>query len=235
MNPLTRHIVLPIRDFIYPPLCFTCNRLLSEDEHRVCSSCWRSFTRVDPSHPAWIGIKGRFDLEGVVGDLVSCFLFEKGGKLQDVIHELKYRGMKSLGVRLGEEIGNHIARNPELRKADWLIPVPLHRLKQRERGYNQSEYVCRGIARVSGIPSGGTFIRRHKYTETQAQLTVEQRRENVGNAFTIPANRRPFVNGKTCILVDDVITTGSTIGACARELRKNNAAGVFAASVALAP
>ncbi|MBI1807447.1 MAG: ComF family protein [Ignavibacteria bacterium] len=229
-----RSVLNPIRDFIYPPICFTCNQLLQDDEMRICRACWNSFAKMNPSHPTWVEIKGKFEAEGVVQDILSCFLFEKEGKLQDVVHLLKYRGMKSLGERLGLEIGERIVSDPIFSRADYLIPVPLHKLKRRERGYNQSEHICKGIATVTNIPTHTALIKRLKYTESQTQLNIDQRKENVGNAFEINPKCRPNIEGKSFILVDDVITTGSTINACARILVANGARNVLAASVALA-
>lgn len=219
---------------MYPPVCFTCDHYLTGDESRVCSNCWNSFTRIESSHPTWQEIKGKLTSEEVVDDLLSCFLFEKEGRLQDVIHRLKYNGMKSLGVRLGREIGNRISSDPVYCGVDGLIPIPLHKLKQRERGYNQSEYICKGIQEITQIPLYSSLIIRKKYTESQTQLDLQQRKENVGNAFTMHPKYSSLVKGKRFILVDDVITTGSTINACANELRARGAVQVFAASVALA-
>jgi len=142
--------------------------------------------------------------------------------------------MKSLGVRLGKEIGNRIKACQTFSSADYLLPIPLHRLKQRERGYNQSEYICRGISEATGIPVGGSILYRTKYTKSQTQLNLGERRANVGDAFKVNPKFQSEIRGKSFILVDDVITTGSTITACARELRTNGGRTILAVSVALA-
>ncbi|MBI4549265.1 MAG: ComF family protein [Ignavibacteriae bacterium] len=205
-----------------------------DGESRVCSTCWNSFRKVDHGDPTWLEFKAKFEREGVVNDFLSCFLFEKDGKLQDVIHHLKYSGMKSLGMQLGKEIGTRINSYLEFSSADYLIPVPLHKLKQRERGYNQSEYLCKGIAEVTRIPMNTGLLTRKKYTESQTQLNFEQRQENVGDAFEIHPKRQSDIQGRKFILVDDVITTGSTINACAKELIDHGAKTVLVASTALA-
>ncbi|MBI1804540.1 MAG: ComF family protein [Ignavibacteriae bacterium] len=234
LSIIHRHVIVPLRDFIYPPVCFTCKTLLSEDVTRVCARCWNSFTRIDSRHPTWNEIQQKFETERIVEGILSSFLFEKDGKLQEVIHHLKYSGMKSLGVRLGEELGKRIVLDERFADADFLVPVPLHKLKQRERGYNQSEYICRGISHVSGIAIADSFVIRAKYTQSQTQLNVSERRENVGEAFRVLPAAVPRIGGKTFILVDDVVTTGSTIDACAREFLASGARRVLAASVALA-
>jgi ComF family protein len=176
----------------------------------------------------------KFKSEGVVRNFLSCYLFEKKGKMQEIVQLLKYGGIRSLGVRLGEEIGARIQENSEFLASDYLIPVPLHTLKRRERGYNQSEYLCRGISERTGIPVHTSLILRIRNTESQTHLNIEQRQENVGGAFAINPKQRMSVQGKSFIIVDDVITTGSTINACARVLRMAGAREVFVASAALA-
>lgn len=229
-----QNIAIPVRDFVYPPVCFICDRYLNKSEEYICDLCWKQFSPIDSSHPTWKEISEKLILEGSIESLLSCFLFEKEGTLQNAIHLLKYEGMRTLGVKLGREIGFRMLVNPKFQNADGLIPIPLHVLKRRERGYNQSEYICKGIAAVTGIPVASTFIVRQKYTESQTQLNIDERRANVGDAFHIDAKCDAHINGKRFILVDDVITTGSTITACANILLQHEASSVLAASVALA-
>lgn len=231
---LQKYLIHPIRDFIYPPACLTCDRLLIELEERVCSNCWDSFTSIDQYHPTWIQLKLKFNLEGFIKDITSCYLFEKEGRLQEVIHLLKYQSIKTLGVMLGRELGKKICADSLFSGGDYLIPIPLHKLKQRERGYNQSDYICKGLLETSGIPIHSSMIYRRKYTQSQTQLNLQERIENVRDSFEVDPKFRPLIAGKSFILVDDVITTGSTINACARELINLNARNIFAASIALA-
>lgn len=172
--------------------------------------------------------------DGLISRLFSPFYFEKEGKLQSIIHGLKYQGYTSLGVKAGRKIGEVIEAADDLPKADVLLPVPLHPLKKRERGYNQSELISQGIEEVTGIPVRTDLLRRRKYTVSQTQLSLEERKENVGDAFEINEKRRDEVTGKSFILVDDVITTGSTINACAKALHDAGANRVHAAAIALA-
>lgn len=172
--------------------------------------------------------------DGVVSRLISPFYFEKEAKLQSIIHGLKYQGYTSLGVKAGRKIGELIRANNDLSKADALVPVPLHPQKKRERGYNQSEFICRGIEEVTGICVRTDLLRRSKYTVSQTQLSFEERKENVGDAFELNEKRRDEISGKSFILVDDVITTGSTINACAGALHDAGPRRVHAAAIALA-
>lgn len=171
---------------------------------------------------------------GHVAGLVSRFYFDKEGPLQSLIHQLKYNGMTSLGVALGERLAGVLM--PELDDNSYiLLPVPLHRTKKRERGYNQSEYICKGIANVSGLVVAPSLLKRTRYTQSQTALDIEERRENVADAFALNPRCSVPVADQSFVLVDDVITTGATIDACARLLVKHGAKRVLACSVALAP
>jgi ComF family protein len=229
-----RSFILPVQDIIYPPICLTCNDLISDRSSKLCLTCRKSLTSIDHLHPTWSEIKSKFDDEGYVSDMISCFLFEKEGKFQEVIHLLKYRGIKSIGVELGRTIGVKMQAISLYSSADVLVPIPLHKLKKRERGYNQSEFLCHGISEITHIPVNAKLLLRIKYTESQTQLNLQERKENVDDAFTINKKFLTEVERKTFILVDDVITTGSTINACARVLLDHGAEKVFAVSAALA-
>jgi ComF family protein len=234
IQTLIKNILVPFQDFIYPPVCLTCNNLRTNRSSKVCANCWSALTPITDAHPTWQEIKGKFRQEGVVEDVMSYYLFEKEGKLQEIVHLLKYRGIRSVGIELGRIVGGCVKRDLRLVSADYLLPVPLHRIKRRERGYNQSEYICEGISEVTNIPVNSSLLVRRKYTHSQTQLNIDERRQNVGDAFMIEEKYLPVVKDKTFILVDDVITTGSTINACARELQTCGAMVVYAVSAALA-
>lgn len=227
-------IILPILDLIYPPVCLACASRRRERSSLICVECWGSLTPVGPGHPVWREIWSRFDAEGCVSALASCFLFEKAGKMQDIVHLLKYRGMMSIGVELGRMLGQKILDEGRFDPSSVLAPVPLHRLKRRERGFNQSELICRGVSAITGMPLRNDLLIRRSNTRSQTKLTLEERKENVKNAFEVNEKKRKAVRDADIILVDDVITTGSTIEAGAKTLLTAGAARVFAASIALA-
>jgi ComF family protein len=231
---ITRSILEPLVQFVYPPICLACNGTLQENERLVCENCWLSIENVHPEDDLYQQFLAKLAADGLISNLIAPFYFEKEGKLQAIIHGLKYQGYTSLGVKAGRKIGELIHAAGDLPKADVLLPVPLHPLKKRERGYNQSELICQGIEEVTRIPLRTDLLRRRKYTVSQTQLSFEERKENVGDAFEIDERRRDEIAGKSFILVDDVITTGSTISACARELRNAGGKEVHAAAVALA-
>jgi ComF family protein len=225
-------ITRPILDFLYPPVCISCGKLLQDGRQKVCNDCWKAIPQVTQYLPLYQETRLKLLSEGNISDLVSCFVFEKEGPFQDIAHALKYKEYKSLGVELGICIGEALKeRNLGI---DILIPVPLHRIKQRERGYNQSEFIARGIAAVTGNPVVSNAVRRIRHTTSQTKLTLEERRKNMDHAFeTIPCSTN-ILSGKKCLLVDDVITSGATTNSCAQMLHSAGAAIVIAASAALA-
>jgi ComF family protein len=227
-------ILEPILQFVYPPICLACNSDLQANEHLVCETCWQSIEAVHSEDDSYQQFLAKLTSDSVISGLVSPFYFEKEGKLQAIIHGLKYQGYTSLGVKAGRKVGERVEVANDLPKADVLLPVPLHPLKKRERGYNQSELICQGIEEVTGISVQTDLLRRRKYTVSQTQLSSEERKENVGDAFEVNEKRRDDISGKSFILVDDVITTGSTINACAKALAAAGARSVQAAAIALA-
>jgi ComF family protein len=223
-----------VLSFIYPPICLLCNGILQDNERLVCESCWQSIETVHSEDDEYQQFLAKLTGDGIISGLFSPFYFEKEGKLQAVIHGLKYQGYTSLGVKAGRKVGERIESANGFPKADGVLPVPLHPLKKRERGYNQSELICQGIEEVTGIPVRTDLLIRRKYTVSQTQLSFEERKENVGDAFEINEKTHGDISGRSFILVDDVITTGSTINACAKALATADAKSVHAASIALA-
>jgi ComF family protein len=224
----------PILEFVFPPVCVVCDALLLPREHKVCGACWKSVRPVRPDEDLFVQMHQRLTADGYVSGFFSAFLFEKQGALQSMIHRLKYEGMTSLGVELGKKLGEGLKERNDIDSKAVLIPVPLHRSKVRERGYNQSFHICKGLHAVTGLPIRLHALRRHRYTESQTHLNIEDRKKNVDGAFSIPPSLHSAVRNKPVILVDDVITTGATTNSCAQVLCAAGAEKVFACSVALA-
>jgi len=219
-------------DFVYPPFCVSCDALLGDGAKHICWKCWHSLPRINRTHPLFRSTLVKLLDRATVSDLISVFVFEKNGAFQDLAHVLKYEGFQSIGLRLGRELGKSMMQNGL--QADALVPVPLHRAKQRERGFNQSELIARGAAAITGLPVRTDWLVRTRNTASQTQLSLEKRERNVRGAFVLSEKGRSEVEGKIVVIADDVITTGSTIVSCAEQLRLSGAARVIAASIALA-
>ena len=205
---------------------------LPDGVQKVCSNCWNAIPRVTQHLPLYRETRAKLLSEGDISELISCFVFEKESPFQHIAHALKYKEYKSLGVDLGIRLGEML--NEWNFEVDILIPVPLHRIKFRERGYNQSEFIARGIASVIGKPIVLNAVRRSRHTQTQTKLNIEERRKNMEHAFELIPHSSDSLLGKKCLLVDDVITTGATTNSCAQVILSAGAAKIIAAAAALA-
>jgi len=226
-----RGTLKPFLDFIFPPTCLACSNLLLDTERHVCTSCWNSIPRLHSAHPLFCQTRDRLVESEVIAGLISVFLFEKDGAFQVLAHALKYNGFRSVGLLLGRELGVEIDKLGI--EVHCLIPVPLHHVKARERGFNQAEVIARGVSEVTGIQVRTDIVGRRRYTQTQTKLDQEQRKKNVEEAFSVSRTSHLEARG-TCILIDDVITTGATIISCGEVLHKAGFEQIIAASLALA-
>lgn len=218
-----------VLDFVYPPLCFSCGELLESGREHVCASCWSSIKRVREDEVLFNETREKLLASGALDDLVSLFVFEKEGAFQKIAHSLKYSGVQALGTELGRRIAAEML--VKRIRADFLVAVPLHKRRLRERGYNQSDLIARGIAEVTGIPVRNDLVRRIRWTSTQTTLSLEERQKNVAEAFECTIQD---LHGSAIMVVDDVITTGATIASCGSALKKAGASRIIAVSAALA-
>jgi len=225
-------IVRSLVEFVYPPVCFVCERYLPDSSSNVCAACWATVQTVGRTDALYNEMRDRLRASGVIDDLASAFYFEKEGTLQALIHQLKYDEMTVIGVEFGKHVAVAMARLLEKIPDADVVPVPLHSVKQRERGYNQSYYIAQGVQIVTGLSVLPHLLRRAKNTPSQTHLNRDERWANVQDAFEIA--RGKMVRSSSYILIDDVITTGATIQACAHVLKEHGARRVYAASIALA-
>jgi ComF family protein len=196
------------------PPCAVCGRVLDQPlSGAVCEGCWSAIA----------ACHSPFALRSIP-QACAAGLYE--GPLRDVIHALKYEGRRSIAPRLAELMVRHGAA--VLRGADAVVPVPLHRWRHRQRGFNQADDLARGL----GIPVVRA-LRRVRATPPQVDLTAAERRQNVHDAFAIGTRlHAPPLDGLVIVLVDDVATTGATLEACARVLTRAGARDVRALTAA---
>jgi ComF family protein len=162
--------------------------------------------------------------------VITAYHYNKGNAVQQLIHRFKYRGMKDIGVFLGEQLGKEIIRSGHADDIDLILPVPLHPKKKKKRGFNQSEIIAVGMASVTGKELNAKCLYRRTYSDTQTRKTKYERWENVEKIFSL---RDPeMLSGKHLLLVDDVITTGATLEACAQVLMKTEGIRISVAAVA---
>jgi ComF family protein len=219
-----------ILNFVLPPVCVCCDSPLPADARFVCPDCISRLKAVDKNYNIF---QDRVHKVNFKGSAFSLYWFVEGSEIQNILHALKYSRMKSIGKVFGKKIGEEIlSRFPGT--YDYAVPVPLHKSKQRERTYNQSDYICRGISEALGITPLEKCLKRTRFTKTQTKLSLSEREENVKNAFVLNPKYSDAIKNKNIILVDDVITTGSTILECARVLKENGCSEVTVCSIALA-
>ncbi len=194
---------------IFPRICAGCGNNLWNKEETICHFCEYHLPKTnfhqDPENPVSCLFRGRVEIE-----TGAAFLyFHKGSNVQRLVHQLKYKGRKDVGIYLGKRYGHLLKYSPHFNSADAIIPVPLHRKKQMQRGYNQSEQFAIGLSGSMNIPVNTLLLSRIKATETQTRKSRFSRYENVKEIFTV--NSPQDWKGKHLLLVDDVITTGATL------------------------
>ncbi len=216
-------------NFVYPPICTYCETRLQDKERLFCTNCLQSAQPVNSNSVeelTAIKVWGSTPLKKIKS--LWCF----DDFVQTVIHELKYNRKMSLAKRLGVDLANAVLQDEDYAGADLLIPVPLHKSKQRERGFNQSLLLAKSIAQNTKIPVGNKIINRVQKTKVQAKLNATQRMKNVNEAFMVADVDR--IKNKSVILIDDVCTTGATLFACSDVLRRAGCSQVIALTLAKA-
>jgi ComF family protein len=206
-------------DFIslfYPRVCHACSNSLFRNEEVICTYCRFHLPKTDFHKNAENALSqvfwGRVNLENVC----ACYYYHKGSKVQQLMHRFKYKGMFEIGVHFGRLYGAELKQEDAFADVEVVIPVPLHPDKQRKRGYNQSEKFAAGLAQGMKIHHETKVLIRTYASETQTKKSRFNRWENVKEIFQL--NDPEKIAGKHILLVDDVITTGATIEACAKHL-----------------
>ncbi len=223
------------RDFIsllYPEVCLCCGESISEQEEFICTVCLYKLPKTDFHLKAENELQKLFYGRAEINVAAAYCYFQKGNSVQTLIHELKYRGRKELGVYLGKFYGEELKQSAAFQNVDILVPVPLHRNKFKRRGYNQSAFFAKGIAESLGKTLVENSLIRQVDTATQTRKSRMLRWKNVQGIFSI--TDKEAIVGKNVLLVDDVITTGATLEACIHALNAAPVASVSIASIGYA-
>jgi len=218
------------KDFIslfYPEVCIICGEGLAVKEEFICTSCLYKLPKTDyHNHPENLLAKAFYGRAEIKAAAAYCY-YAKGGMVQDLVHEIKYKGKKELGVCFGKWYGSVLKNISPFSELDYIIPVPLHPKKLKLRGYNQSACFAEGLSQVMHVPVLPDGLIRLKDTETQTNKSRFSRWENVKDVFAV--EQKEQLQGKHVLIVDDIITTGATMEACIHAL---NAIPVESVSVA---
>lgn len=198
---------------LFPRCCVVCGRPLAKGEECLCTMCNINLPRTDyhlrEDNPVEKLFWGKIPLERAT----SFFFYRKGSDFRQILHQLKYGGQKGIGAIMGRYMAAELLESGFFEGVDVILPVPLHKKKQQIRGYNQSEWIARGIAAVTGIPIDTESVVRRKNTETQTRKSSLERWENVEGIFEL--HHAESLTGKHILIVDDVLTTGATTVECA--------------------
>ncbi len=217
-----------VLNFIYPPYCIVCKSRLDPGLTLICKMCWRNLPRIDNTQNQK---RSRANLDFAESQITRFLaVWEFNIAVQQVIHEIKFFGKKSFAKFIGVELADLISQYEEYLTADLIIPVPLHKIKLLERVFNKSLLLSQAISKKIDIPVKQKVLKRIRNTRPQSKLNAVERQQNVKDAFRVidPA----AVKGKTVVLVDDVLTTGSTMRACAESLDSAGVAKTLALTAA---
>ncbi|WP_158798437.1 ComF family protein [Pedobacter sp. L105] len=206
-------------DFIsllFPDLCNACGTQLFHGEEQICTKCLHDLPYTDFHLYADNAVAKLFWGRIACHAAMAMLYFRKGSRVQNLIHRLKYNDQIKLGFVLGSLLGEKLAQSDLYLQADLIIPVPLHPRKERSRGYNQALQIALGVADKLRLPVPASLLVRNKATSTQTKKNRYSRFENMKAVFSVtdPAS----LSNKHVLLVDDVITTGATLEACAQVL-----------------
>ncbi len=218
---------------LLPPRCLACGAGVAATGS-LCAACWGDLTFLAPPHCAACGFPFDYDL----GAGALCAACSREPPAYDRARAVLRYDETSRGLLLRFKHGDRTEGAPAygqwlsragaelVESAEAILPVPLHRWRLFSRRYNQSALLAQALGRASGLPVLPDALRRTRNTPSQGRLSIAARRRNVSGAFAVPSQARARLEGRRVLLVDDVLTTGATVEACARSLKRAGAAGV---------
>ncbi|NCA78969.1 MAG: ComF family protein [Sphingobacteriia bacterium] len=219
-------------DLFYPNLCCVCNESLMTGEQVVCLKCINDIPRTNFHKQPNNIIEKRFWGKVSIERATAFYFFQKGSKYQKILHLLKYKNGKEIGYIFGKYAASELIEVEDFQHFDYLVPVPLHPSKLQKRGYNQSEQIALGLSEILKSPIETQNLYRAIANPTQTKKSVYERWENTDGIFKIH-DTNTFA-GKHILLIDDVLTTGATLIACANAILQSQNAKVSIFTLAVA-
>lgn len=226
----SKEILLDFMYLFFPNYCRGCEEGLLKGEKIICTRCMMDLPKSnyhrEKENPFFHKFSGRLPVKFVM----TLFKFVKRGKVQHLLHALKYKNQPEIGVQLGRVYAADLIDENYKDEFDLIVPVPLHPSKRRKRGYNQSEEFGKGLSEILEIPCTEKFLKRIKATTTQTRKSKLNRWENVSEVFEV--YEVDELKGKRVLLVDDVVTTGATLEACGEKLLRAGCGEISIACIA---
>jgi len=216
---------------LFPELCNACGTSLLYHEKLMCIKCLYDLPFTDYHQHAENRVAKQLWGRVPLNAAMAMLYFRKGAKVQNLIHNLKYHGKTDVGVLLGKMMGERLRASIPYQDVDVIIPVPLHHKKLKQRGYNQSKFIAIGLAEIMEAGFNDGNLIRSSFTQSQTKKSRYNRYENMLDVFKITLPEQ--ISNKHILLVDDVITTGATLEACANALLNAGASKVSIAALAL--
>ena len=206
-----------ILNVLFPSACACCGETLMQGERQICLNCLDNlsqtlYTTGPDDNPIERLFAGRADFEHAI----SFYHFRKGNTVQKLVHAMKFHSNDELCLMMGRQMGLGLLSSGAFDDVDLLVPVPLHWRRRLQRGFNQSELLCRGIAQNFPRPINNHALARLRNTHKQSQQAADERDKNVEGAFFVKHPEE--LEGHHILLVDDVLTTGATLGSCCNAL-----------------
>ena len=228
----TSEYVVDLVSLLFPNLCQSCEQPLAKGEDVICLMCQYELPEtkfyLEKDNVIEKLFWGRVQIEHAA----SFYYFDSKTKIQHLLHQLKYHGKKEVANKVGALFGTQLIKAKYFKGINMIIPVPLHRRRMKERGYNQSDHFAEGLSESMNIPWSNKILLRKQYTSTQTGKTRFERWNNVMSAFMVINKGLP--NDSHVLLVDDVVTTGATLEACAKTLLEIEGLKVSIATIAVA-
>ena len=209
-------ILSDIRDFLFPRFCKVCGRKLSTSEQHLCINCLRMLPRTHFEDTLLNPMMQKFMGDTAIRRASSWFYYEKGHAYARLIHHAKYFNHPEVAQYLGRCAAISMNKSEFFEGIDGIIPVPLSRQRQRKRGYNQCDFIAKGISEITGVPIMKGHLVRTYNNPTQTHRGRNERQANVEDIFDVKSPT--ILKGLTLLLIDDVITTGATLRSCAATL-----------------
>lgn len=212
---------------IFPKLCYACREYEPLNNQLFCLSCQERLPFVSSSEDAHAALEGKDYFPEDISLFSTLFYFTKDSHVAEIIHRIKYEGQYRMAKDLGTHLAEKVLLDQDLRKYT-IVPVPIHKKRRRARGYNQAEEIAKGFASVKKIPIAPDYLIRTQHDKSQTAKDKNERSEALKHSFTINEGHERLSH---IILIDDVITTGSTINACYTQLKKKSPTDVIVASL----